>query len=142
VVELNSGERRVLNAPLNLWSLVLNRVDRCRKRSSDSPRMLYYFVKKKCDSFNVSVHESKEPLEREEETEMQGRKRNGSNCEESESSLKRTKKYSQRWSRRVTFVAFSCMLLLERYIAVVISMLYLVNCLYLGGARMHRAGSY
>jgi hypothetical protein len=89
-LELNKEARRVLNAPLNLWPLVLTRADRCRRQMSDPPSMLYCFVKEKCDLFNVSVHDTDDSLESEEKAETPGRKRDRRDYE-SASPMKRTK---------------------------------------------------
>jgi len=50
-VQRNRGATLALTANLNLWDLVLTRADKCRRRTSSPPDMLYYFVRERCDVF-------------------------------------------------------------------------------------------
>jgi Ran GTPase-activating protein (RanGAP) involved in mRNA processing and transport len=80
-LEKNKGAGHVLSAPLNVWPRALNRADRCCPQSSNPPSVLYYFVREKCDLFNVSAYAAEESSEAVEDLETQGCKRERSECE-------------------------------------------------------------
>jgi hypothetical protein len=82
-LKLNGGARHSLNAPLDHWPLLLHGADRCRPLGllewADSPSMLYYFVKEKCDLFNDSTRRVDGSPGMKEETATPGRKRGRGN---------------------------------------------------------------